>query len=115
MANQGLGGAEIGGNRFEPEPLREGAGQRFLDPAQQAKLFDRAGNAVPTVWIAGRIAGAWGQRDDGRVVTRLFEPVPRAERALLDGEAARLTEFLAGEYLPPRYGTAFTKDREAFG
>ncbi|MGD2039506.1 MAG: winged helix DNA-binding domain-containing protein [Anaerolineae bacterium] len=89
--------------------------RRFLDPAQQAKLFDRAGNAVPTVWIAGRIAGAWGQRDDGRVVTRLFEPVSRAERALLDGEAARLTEFLAGEYLPPRYGTAFTKDREAFG
>jgi hypothetical protein len=88
--------------------------RRFLDPAHQAKLLDRAGNAVPTVWIAGRIAGAWGQRDDGRVVTRLFVPLSGTERSLLDAEVARLTESLAGEYLPPRYGTAFTKDHEAF-
>ena len=88
--------------------------RRFLEPAHAAKLLDRAGNAVPTVWAAGRIVGAWGQRQDGTVVTRLLGRLTTAEQALLGRETEALTEFLDGEYLPPRYGTAFTKERDAF-
>jgi hypothetical protein len=35
-------------------------------------LFDRSGNAGPTVWWDGRIVGGWAQRADGEVVFRLF-------------------------------------------
>ena len=38
-------------------------------------LFDRNGNAGPTVWWDGRIVGGWAQRKDGEVVYRLLEDV----------------------------------------
>ncbi len=83
--------------------------RRFLAAAHRAKVLDRAGNTVPTVWVNGRVAGAWGQREDGQVVYGLFEPVGEEAQALLVEEARRLEEFLGGEFLPPRYGTPFTR------
>ena len=82
---------------------------RFLAPEHRTKIFDRAGNAVPTAWANGRIVGAWGQRKDGGVIYGLFEPVDGEEAALLTDEARRLEVFLGGEYLPPRYRTPFTR------
>ena len=43
-------------------------------------LFDRNGNAGPTVWVDGRIVGGWAQRGDGEIVTELLEPVARPTR-----------------------------------
>jgi hypothetical protein len=83
--------------------------RRFLDPAHRAKVYDRAGNAVPTVWAEGRVVGAWGQGEDGGVVYRLFEPLSDEARALLDGEARRLEAFLEGEVLRSPVRTAFTR------
>jgi hypothetical protein len=83
--------------------------QRFLSPEQRSQVFDRAGNAVPTVWVNGRVVGAWGQRKDGSVVYRLFEAVGEQEQALLAEEAWRLENFLEGEPLPPRFQTPFTR------
>ena len=37
------------------------------------ELFDRNGNAGPTVWADGRIIGGWAQRRSGEVVHRLLE------------------------------------------
>jgi hypothetical protein len=82
--------------------------RRFLAPEQRTKIFDRAGNAVPTVWVNGRVAGMWGQRKGGSVIYRLFEPVDDKEQALLSQEAQRLEGFLGDEYLPPRFHTPFT-------
>jgi len=82
---------------------------RFLAAGHRAKVFDRAGNAMPTVWVNGRVVGAWGQRKDGSVVYDLFEPVSEEERALLESEAQRLGGFLGGEFLPPRTRTPFTR------
>lgn len=85
---------------------------RFLAPGHRAKLFDRAGNAVPTVWVNGRVVGVWGQREDGSVTYSLFEQVGEGERALLEDETRRLSDFLDGEYLPPRFRTSFTRALE---
>jgi hypothetical protein len=83
--------------------------QRFLDPAQRDKVFDRAGNAMPTVWVDGRIVGAWGQRADGSVVYGLFEEIGEDARASLADEAQRLDAFMDGEHIRPRTQTAFTR------
>ena len=84
--------------------------RRFLALEHRAKLFDRAGNAVPTVWVNGRVVGAWGQRkDDGKVIYSLFEQVGDEEQVLLADEAQRLEGFLGGEFLPPRFRTPFTR------
>ena len=91
--------------------------RRFLAPEQRAKPFDRAGNAVPTVWANGRVVGAWGQRKacgeprrtNGSVIYGLFEPVCDGEQVLLADEAQRLEDFLGGEFLPQRFRTPFTR------
>ena len=86
--------------------------RRFMAQEHRAKVFDRAGNAVPTVWVNGRVVGAWGQRKDGSVVYDLFEQVDEGERVLLADEIGRLQSFLDGEYVPPRFRTPFTRALE---
>jgi hypothetical protein len=82
---------------------------RFLAPAHERHVLDRAGNAMPTAWVDGRIAGAWAQRGDGTVTYGLFEETSDAARASLDAEAARLEMFLGGETLRSRSHTPFTR------
>jgi hypothetical protein len=82
--------------------------RRFLAEEHRKKVFDRAGNAVPTVWVDGRVVGVWGQRKDGQVFYELFEPIGDAG-ALLTEEVTRLEEFLEGETLPPGIRTPFTR------
>jgi hypothetical protein len=69
------------------------------------RLFDRNGNAGPTVWLDGRVVGGWAQRHDGRVVVKLLEPVTPPVRDRIDAEAARLQEWLAGTVAKPRFRT----------
>jgi hypothetical protein len=83
--------------------------RRFLAAEHRTRVFDRAGNAMPTVWANGRVVGAWGQRKDGNVIYGLFELAGEEERTLLEGEAQRLEGFLGGEFLPPRTSTPFTR------
>ena len=86
---------------------------RFLAPEHRAKVFDRAGNAVPTVWVNGQVVGAWGQRkEDGSVVYGLFESVEEEERVLLEDKRQQLEGFLAGEFVPPRFRTSVTRALE---
>ena len=73
------------------------------DHAQQ--LFDRNGNAGPTVWADGRVVGGWGQRRDGRIVVELLEPVAASAGDRITAEAARLEEWLAGTVVTPRFRT----------
>jgi hypothetical protein len=85
--------------------------RRFLASEHRKKVFDRAGNAVPTVWANGRVVGVWGQHKDGRVFYELFEPLGDAEW-LLTEEVRGLEEFLEGEALPPGIRTPFTRSLE---
>jgi hypothetical protein len=89
--------------------------RRFLAPEHRKKVFDRAGNAVPTVWADGRVVGVWGQRKDGQVFYELLEPVGDVEQVLLAEEMRRLEDFLDGEALPPGIRTPFTRSLEWVG
>ncbi|CAM3424482.1 winged helix DNA-binding domain-containing protein [Kibdelosporangium persicum] len=68
-------------------------------------LFDRWGNVGPTVWSDGRIVGGWGQRPDGEVVVEVLEDVGNEVMAAIEAEAARLTGWLAGVRVTPRFRT----------
>jgi hypothetical protein len=78
---------------------------RFLAEEHRPKLFDRAGNSVPTVLVSGRVVGAWGQREDGTIHYDLLESTTAVERAHLDTEVARLQRLLDGEVLPSGFLT----------
>ena len=69
------------------------------------QLFDRAGNAGPSVWLNGRVVGGWGQRADGEVVFRLLEDVGRDAVAMVEAEVERLTAWLGGQRVVPLFRT----------
>ena len=81
----------------------------YLGAAAQRQLFDRNGNAGPTVWADGRVVGGWAQRRDGAVAVELLEPVDAAMRERIDAEAANLSEWLDGTVVTPRFRTPLEK------
>jgi hypothetical protein len=69
----------------------------------RAALFDRAGNAGPTIWVDGRIVGGWAQSDSGEIALYLLEDVGAETTKAIEHEAARLTEWIAPIHLPWRF------------
>ena len=69
------------------------------------RLFDRNGNAGPTVWWDGRVVGGWGQRPNAEVVVELFDDIGRDGRRAIDAEVERVTGFLAGTRVTARFRT----------
>jgi Winged helix DNA-binding domain len=57
-------------------------------PAAAEECFDTNGNAGPTIWVDGRIVGAWVQTAGGEIRTHFFEKVPRSQRAAVDERVA---------------------------
>lgn len=76
-------------------------------------LFDRSGNAGPTVWCDGRIVGGWSQRADGSVVYRLLEDVGAEAEAAVKAEAARLSEWIGPVRVIPRFRTPLERELSA--
>jgi hypothetical protein len=77
----------------------------YLGP-HASVLFDRNGNAGPTVWWDGRVVGGWAQRKDGEIVFELLEDVGRDAVRAVESEAARLADWLGDvrfspSFLPP--------------
>ena len=74
----------------------------YLGP-HAGQLFDRSGNAGPTVWWDGRALGAWGQDADGRVHLEFVEDVGAPARKVLQRKASELTDWLDGVRVKPRF------------
>ena len=75
-----------------------------------ADLFDRNGNAGPTVWSNGRVLGAWAQTQDGDVVVELFGRLDASTRKRLDAERERVQSWLGDVRIRPRFGTPLGKE-----
>jgi hypothetical protein len=74
-------------------------------------LFDRSGNAGPTVWWDGRVVGGWGQRATGEVAYRLLDETLGAEaRDRIAAEAAAVEAWLAGTVVTPRFRTPLERE-----
>jgi hypothetical protein len=73
-------------------------------------LFDRNGNAGPTVWWNGRIVGGWAGRKEGEIVFRLLEDVGAEGVQAIEAEAQRLEAWLGETNVIPRFGTPLVKE-----
>jgi hypothetical protein len=73
-------------------------------------LFDRNGNAGPTVWADGRVVGGWSQRKDGEVVYRLLEDVGRDAEVAIAAEAERVAAWLGDVRLSPGFLPPFQRE-----
>ncbi len=76
-------------------------------------LFDRNGNAGPTVWVDGRVAGGWSQRRGGEIVHRLLEDVGAEATAAVAAAGADLEAWLGPMRITPRFPTPLQKELSA--
>jgi DNA glycosylase AlkZ-like len=81
----------------------------FLGPHAGA-LFDRTGNAGPTVWYDGRVVGGWAQGAAGEVRYRLLEDVGREVDGMVARAAAELTGWLGPVRVTPRFRTPLERE-----
>ncbi|TQK27716.1 winged helix DNA-binding domain-containing protein [Arthrobacter sp. SLBN-53] len=75
----------------------------------RAQVFDTRGNAGPTAWVDGRVIGGWRQTEDARVEVQVIADVGRDARKALQHNADRLTEWLDGARIKPRFPSPLTK------
>jgi hypothetical protein len=74
------------------------------------RLFDRNGNAGPTVWVNGRVVGGWAQRPDGRVVHELFEDVGTEAKSVVETRRGELQDWLGDVTINPRFRSPHDKE-----
>lgn len=84
----------------------------YLGPHRPA-LFDRNGNAGPTVWCDGRVVGGWAQRPEGEVVVRLLEDVGTEAQTQIMRQAGELTHWLGDVRVIPRFRTPLERELSA--
>ena len=77
--------------------------RRFYLGDRWEGLFDRNGNAGPTIWWCGQVVGGWGQRPDGAVVYRLTEDIGADGAAAGSARATALEAWLSGVRVTPRF------------
>jgi hypothetical protein len=86
------------------DPTTMGWKQRsWYLPDAAAAAFDQRGNAGPTLWVDGRVVGAWAQTKDGRLPTHYFEAVPAARRREIDDRLAELTKAVGDTRFTVRF------------
>jgi hypothetical protein len=72
-------------------------------PESAQEAFDTNGNAGPTIWVNGRVVGAWAQAPDGEVRTHLFEKVTRAQQSAIDDRVGDLRKMVGDTRFTVRF------------
>ena len=73
------------------DPTTMGWKQRsWYLPEAAIEAFDSVGNGGPTIWVDGRIVGAWAQDKQGEVHLHYFERVAAARRREIDARVGDL-------------------------
>ncbi|TQM78001.1 winged helix DNA-binding protein [Saccharothrix saharensis] len=95
---------------LDPTPMGWQARDWYLPARHRPRLFDTAGNVGPTVWWNGEVVGGWAQRADGEVVWHLLHDVGADAEAAIAREADRLTSWIGGVRVIPRFRTPLEKE-----
>jgi DNA glycosylase AlkZ-like len=74
------------------------------------RLFDRNGNAGPTVWVNGRIVGGWAQRPDGSIAHEILEDVTKAEAAAIAARIDELRAWMDHTTVTPRFTSPHARE-----
>ncbi len=73
-------------------------------------LFDRNGNAGPTIWLDGHVVGGWAQGKSGEVVYRLVADVPHGRLKAIAIEAERVRSLIGDARVNVRFPAPIQKD-----
>jgi hypothetical protein len=89
---------------LDPTPMGW-TGREWYLGEHRPLVFDRNGNAGPTVWCDGRVVGGWTQHPDGEVVWKLFGDIGAEAEAAVATHAARVQTWLGDVRVTPRFRT----------
>lgn len=119
---EGIGWVAPGDDGIDPIPPPWVALLPSLDPSamgwkhrtfylgdHRSQVFDRNGNAGATVWVDGRVVGAWGQTPSGSIAIRHLEDVGTEAVAAIHQQAGRLEDWLG----PTRYRPRFAAEADS--
>lgn len=84
----------------------------YLGP-HTPRLFDRNGNAGQTIWVDGKVVGAWGQRVSGEVVWELLDDVGSESLAAVELQAEQLESWLDDKRIIARFASPLDKELSA--
>ena len=73
-------------------------------------LFDRSGNAGPTIWWDGRVVGGWAQRRDGQIAFKLLEDIGSDGQKAVQAAAGRLQLWFGSVRVTPGFRTPLEKE-----
>jgi hypothetical protein len=72
-------------------------------PSTSSEVFDSVGNGGPSLWIDGRVVGAWAQTKDGSIHSHYFERVAAARRREIDERIAELKSWIGDTRFSMRF------------
>lgn len=81
----------------------------YLNPGDTPVLFDRFGNAGPTIWADGRVVGGWVQRADGGVAVELTAALDQEHQRLLGEAISELVDCVGDVVVRPRFPAPIQK------
>ena len=73
-------------------------------------VFDRNGNAGPTIWVDGRVVGGWAQRKSGEIAFQLLADVPTNRVKAITVETERLRELIGEARVNVRFPAPMQKE-----
>lgn len=86
------------------DPTTMGWKQRsWYLPDAAIEAFDSVGNGGPTIWVDGRIVGAWAQDKQGDVHLHYFEKVAATRRREIDARVADLKAMVGATRFSVRF------------
>jgi Winged helix DNA-binding domain len=72
-------------------------------PSTSSEVFDTAGNAGPSLWVDGRVVGAWAQTRAGEIHIHYFERVAAARRHEIDQRIKELKSWIGDTRFTVRF------------
>ena len=74
------------------------------------RLFDRNGNAGPTIWADGRVVGGWTQREDGEIAYEILADIGRETTDLVESAAEDLRDWIGDINVTARFRSPHDKE-----
>jgi hypothetical protein len=72
-------------------------------PSASAQAFDRMGNAGPTIWVDGQVAGAWAQTKDGEIRTHFFVEPTGKQASAVESRVEELRQMIGDTRFTVRF------------
>ena len=76
-------------------------------------LFDRNGNAGPTVWVDGQVVGGWAQRKSGDIGYRVLVDIPKGRLNAVAAEADRVRALIGDVRVNVRFAAPLQRELQS--